>query len=166
MDTMKLKHTTRIQWSIKNCYVLSIDRRFRVDQRNEEEEYAVVKVGTLSDFDDITEKPTADRIRVKFVTLMCFDGKIFSRIQTGESYSFTGKVGFGYGSTFFTIEKVFLFGELITTVEQKEVEGEEGEPPSPSLETSNRGEYVEQFGLFSYSPLSACSRYLLSALPT
>jgi hypothetical protein len=130
---MRLSHTTRIKWSIKNCYVLSLERRTRLDQRNIEEEYAVIKVGTLSDFDDITENFIPSRIKVKFVTLMCFDKGIFSRLTAGENYSFSGKVGFGYGSTFFTIEKVFLFGEDITTLEQEEVEREEGgSPPSPS----------------------------------
>jgi hypothetical protein len=130
---MKLSHTTRIKWSIKNCYVLSLERRIRIDRRNIEEEYAVIKVGTLSDFDDITENFIPSRIKVKFVTLMCFDEQVFARIRVGESYSFSGKVGFGYGSTFFTIEKVFLFGEDITTLKQEEVEREEGDsPPSPS----------------------------------
>lgn len=127
-----MNRTIRVKWSIKDCYVLSLDRRLRDGYSGEQEEYAVVKVGTLSDFDDITERSTPGRVKVKFITLMCFDARIFSRLTPGEDYSFSGKVGFGYGSTYFTIEKVFLFGEDMTTLAQEEVEGGEGDsPPSP-----------------------------------
>jgi hypothetical protein len=39
---------------------------------------------------------------------MCFDKSLYNRLKEGEIYSLTGKVSFGYGSTYFTLDKAFF----------------------------------------------------------
>jgi hypothetical protein len=125
---MKWNRTIRVKWSVKRGFILGISLRKKTTFQGEEAEYAVLSVGTLSDFDEMEENPRSERVKVKFISLICFDVNIYSKLVSGECYSFAGKVGFGYGSTFFTIESVWQHGEDITKPEKTEEEGET--PPS------------------------------------
>ena len=97
----------KISWSIKKSMLIQISLRKRIDFKGNEEEYAVFHVIHPREIDLIQGETSKKRQQRKFLTLMCFDKRIFGIIRENLIYSFSGKVTFGYGSTFFCVEKCF-----------------------------------------------------------
>lgn len=122
------KREIRVKWNIRNVCVLSIDKRFRENRLKQQEEYAVIGVGTITDFDEISDETHRGYRKVKPLILMCFSPSTYNLISEGNVYSFSGKVGFGYGNTYFTIEKALLPGGFPLEEKEREEE-EEGESP-------------------------------------
>lgn len=124
------KRQIRLKWTLKNVCVLSVDLRFKKNRLNQQEEYAVIGVGTVSDYDEIEDLEYRQSRKVKPITLMCFQQTIYGKVKEGTIYSFAGKVGFGYGNTYFTIEECFLPGGF-PLAEAEDEDNEEGECPPP-----------------------------------
>lgn len=124
----------RIKWNVHNACVLGVDIRKKKNYLGNLEEYAVLQVGTITDFDELSLEDNPSVQRVKPITLMCFIESIFKHIHEGRIYSFAGKVGFGYGNTYLVIMEAYLPGGFSLNETDSEEEMEEGGYPSSSLE--------------------------------
>ena len=97
----------KISWLIKKAMLIQVSLRKRTDWNGNEEEYAVFHIIHPREIDLIQGETSRNRGRRKFMTLMCFDRRIFGIIRENMIYSFEGEVTFGYGSTFFCVLKCF-----------------------------------------------------------
>lgn len=97
----------KISWSIKKAMLIQTSIRKRIDWNGKEQEYAVFHIIHPKEIDHIQGEPFRKRRQRKFMALMCFDSQIFGVIRENLIYSFSGEVTFGYGSTFFCVEKCF-----------------------------------------------------------
>lgn len=101
-ETEVLWKATEVLWSVQRAVVLDVSKRFRMVDSENEEEYAIIKVGKTDDFDEFQFKEKANKKR-RFLVLMCFNPGIYNHVFPGNTYHFEGKVGFGLGNTYFKI---------------------------------------------------------------
>jgi len=104
----------RVSFSIKKTTLLYKDIRSKVNLRaGIDDEYAVLTVGSGREkIVDITCRQT--KHKRNFVTLMCFNERLFKTLVCNEVYSLTGCVSFGFGNTYLVVEEAFnQLGEKI-----------------------------------------------------
>lgn len=97
-----------MKWQLKKIVCINLSIRTRVDiQTNKEEEYAVIQVIPEREVDLIVDETRKKHRRKKFLSLMCFIPGIYTKIQRGNIYSFSGFVSWGYGCTYFCVKECF-----------------------------------------------------------
>jgi flavodoxin len=101
-----MRKVNTIKWSLKKVVVLQVAIR-KQESGEDWKEYAVIKIGTWDDFDELALRRRTKARKRKHLTLMCFVENLFPIITEGTVYSFQGFVSFGYGTTFFCIERAF-----------------------------------------------------------
>lgn len=98
-----------VLWCLKKTTVLEISKRFKktYNQDHPLEEYAVIAVGGLDDFDELYGVTPTGRTRrkVNCLSLLCFEPSIYDNLVLGAQYRFEGKISFGYGSKYLKIKK-------------------------------------------------------------
>jgi hypothetical protein len=124
------KFEIRVSWKVPCICVLSVSKRERINLLGVKEEYAVIGIGTISDFDDLTLESFPRNRKVKVLSLMCFIPSIYNNVHEGQMYVFKGKVGFGYGNTYLTVEEACLpNGFPLVQIDEEYLEEEDDCPP-------------------------------------
>lgn len=105
-----------IIWKLKKATVIEVSKRKKIIPNEQGDEYAVIYVGCLDDYDDFVGTFPPDhlfhknnpgkRFR-KFLGLMCFEKSLYSLFIPGESYTFEGKEYFQYGAIYHVIKKAY-----------------------------------------------------------
>ena len=104
----------RVSFSVRKITLVNKDIRSKINLRNGvDDEYAVLSVGKGRDnVEPISFR--SEKNKRKFITLMCFDERLFKTLVCNEVYSFTGSVSFGFGNTYLVVEEAFnQIGEKI-----------------------------------------------------
>lgn len=93
----------KITFQLQNTCIGKVDVRKKKGRNGQEEEYAVIQVGSTDDFDAGILERTPKRF--KTITLLCFEPHIFNNLALLSNYTFTGEVNLVWGGTFFKIMK-------------------------------------------------------------
>lgn len=100
-----MKQERKIPWGPIKVIVINISKRIRVDIHGEKEEYSVIQVVFTDEIDEVEETEGRRKRRRKFLSLMCFIPNIYNNIVERQIFTFRGFISFGYGSTYFCIDK-------------------------------------------------------------